>query len=106
MFKRGLAASSCSSSAVAVGRTQTALGSFYRRLAARSQGAIAAVATARKMAILFYRCLKYGQAFVESGLAAYERDQHERQLRIVRQRASALGYQLQQIPAETPAGAH
>ncbi|HWB44703.1 MAG TPA: IS110 family transposase [Hyphomicrobiaceae bacterium] len=89
--------------AVAVGRTQTALGSFYRRIAARGDGRKAAVATARKMALLFYRALKYGQAFVDIGLAAYERDQHERQLRALRKRAAALGYQLQQAPAEASA---
>src|SRR5262249_13486406 len=50
--------------AVAVGRTETALGAFYRRLATRVGAAKAAVATARKLGVLIYRALKHGQAFV------------------------------------------
>ncbi|WP_415261154.1 transposase [Pseudomonas chlororaphis] len=40
--------------AVTVGRTNTALGAFYRRLAAQIGKAKAVTATARKIAILFY----------------------------------------------------
>jgi transposase len=40
--------------AVTVGRTNTALGAFYRRLAARIGKAKAVTATARKIAVLFY----------------------------------------------------
>src|SRR5260364_284545 len=46
--------------AVAVGRTHTALGAFYRRLAARIGKAKAVTATARKIAILFYNAMRYG----------------------------------------------
>lgn len=90
--------------AQSVGRTDTALGGFYRRLAARCGAGKAVVATARKLGVLIYRALKHGQAFVESGLAAYEQQQHARQLRNLQKRAAALGYQLRQVPAEAPAG--
>jgi uncharacterized membrane protein len=40
--------------AVNIGRTQTALGAFYRRLAVRTGKAKAVTATARKLAVLFY----------------------------------------------------
>ena len=40
--------------AVAVGRTETALGAFYRRLSGRVGKAKAVTATARKIAVLFY----------------------------------------------------
>ena len=43
--------------AVTVGRTQTALGAFYRRLSARVGKAKAVTATARKIATLFYNVL-------------------------------------------------
>jgi len=46
--------------AVNIGRTQTALGAFYRRLAARTGKAKAITATARKLAILFYKALRFG----------------------------------------------
>ena len=41
-----------------LGRTDTALGAFYRRLAARIGKAKAITATARKLALLVYRTLK------------------------------------------------
>ena len=41
--------------AVAVGRTETALGAFYRRLSGRVGKAKAVTATARKIAVLFYK---------------------------------------------------
>ena len=44
--------------AMAAGRTQSALGAFYRRLAARIGKSAANTATARKIAILVYRVLK------------------------------------------------
>jgi transposase len=91
--------------AVSVGRTDTALGGFYRRLAARCGAAKAAVATARKLGVLVYQALKYGQAFVETGLAAYERQQKARLIEHLQKRAAALGYQLLPAPAEPPAGA-
>ena len=46
--------------AISVGRTDTALGAFYRRLAARIGKAKAVTATARKIAVLFYNALRYG----------------------------------------------
>ena len=44
--------------AMSLGRTQTALGAFYRRLAARIGKPQAITATARKLAILIYRALR------------------------------------------------
>jgi transposase-like protein len=46
--------------AVTVGRTNTALGAFYRRLAARIGKAKAVTATARKIAVLFYNAMRFG----------------------------------------------
>jgi transposase len=53
------------SAAVNVGKTQTALGAFYRRLAARTGKAKAVTATARKLGVLFYNALRFGMAYVE-----------------------------------------
>ena len=49
--------------AVTVGRTDTALGAFYRRLAARVGKAKAVTATARKIAVLFYNAMRYGMGY-------------------------------------------
>ena len=57
---------------------------FFRRTA---------VATARKLGVLIYRALKHGQTFVETGLAVYEKQQQDRQIRNLQKRAAALGFQ-------------
>jgi transposase len=59
-------------SAVNVGKTNTALGAFYRRLAARVGKAKAVTATARKLAVLFYNALRYGMAYEDPGASYYE----------------------------------
>ena len=58
--------------AVAVGRTNTALGAFYRRLAARIGKAKAVTATARKIAILFYNAMRFGMTYQDPGAERYE----------------------------------
>jgi len=85
--------------AVSVGRTQTALGGFYRRLASHRGAVVAVVATARKLGALVYRALKFGQAFVEQGLAEYEQQQEARKLRYLQRQAAARGFTLAPIPA-------
>lgn len=61
------AASSLRLAAGTVGRTDTALGAFYRRLSARVGKAKAITATARKIAVLFYNMLRHGMSYVDSG---------------------------------------
>ena len=53
--------------ATTIGKTDTALGAFYRRLAARIGKAKAVTATARKIAVLFYNTLCHGMDYVDSG---------------------------------------
>jgi transposase len=80
--------------ALSVGRTQTALGAFYRRLAARVGKAKAITATARKLAILVYRTLKGELVYRDPGPDAYDRMQRKRVLRRLRARAANLGFAL------------
>jgi hypothetical protein len=49
-----------------------ALGGFYRRMAGRRGGLVAIIATARKLAVLIWRAMVHGMAYVEEGLKAYE----------------------------------
>ena len=85
--------------ALSVGRTKTALGGFFRRLASHRDAAIAVVATARKLGALVYRALKFGQAYVEQGLADYERQQEARKLRYLEKQAAARGFALTPVLA-------
>ena len=80
--------------AMTLGRTQTALGAFYRRLAARIGKPQAITATARKLAILVYRALKGELVYHDPGASAYDVQQRTRVLRRLRQRAAPLGFEL------------
>jgi len=80
--------------AMSLGRTQTALGAFYRRLAARIGRAQAITATARKLAILVYRVLTGRLRYRDPGADAYDVQQRTRVLRRLRHNAAHLGFDL------------
>lgn len=88
--------------AVNVGKTETALGAFYRRLAARVGKAKAVTATARKMAVLFYATMKHGMNYVDPGAAYYETQYRNRVLLNLKKRAKRLGYELIANPTPEP----
>jgi transposase len=79
---------------MSLNRTQTALGAFYRRLAARIGKPQAITATARKLAILVYRTLKGQLVYQDPGADAYDLQQRSRTLRHLRHRAATLGFEL------------
>lgn len=66
--------------ATSVTRTDTALGSFYRRLAVRIGKGKALTATAYKIARMYYHLLKEGQTYVELGAKQYEEKYRAQQL--------------------------
>jgi transposase len=72
-------------------RSQSALGGFFRRIAARRGLAKAITATAYKLARIIYALLKYGTAYVAQGLEAYERAYQERVVRQLKRKARELG---------------
>jgi transposase len=77
-----------------LGRTQSPLGQFYRRVKGRIGGQGAVTATAHKLARLVYRMLKHGTESVKQSMAEYEarlRAKLERQLRA---RAAKMGFEL------------
>lgn len=79
--------------------SQTALGAYYRRIARRIGADVAVFATARKVATIIYRLLRWGQPYVDEGVAAFEaRYQHQRLGRLTAT-AKELGYQLTPIQA-------
>ena len=80
--------------AMNLGRSDTALGAFYRRLAYRVGKAKAITATARKLAILVYRTLRDGLVYQDPGAAAYDAQHRVRVLHRLRQRAAHLGFSL------------
>jgi transposase len=82
--------------AVAIGKTQTALGAFYRRLGARIGKAKAVTATARKLAVLFYRALRFGMTYADPGAEYYEKRYKRRVIDNLERRARSLGFKLVQ----------
>jgi len=80
-----------------VGRTDTALGAFYRRLSARVGKAKAITATARKIAVLFYNTLRHGMTYADPGAASYEDRYKQRVLCNLQRRAKSLGFVLQEV---------
>lgn len=80
--------------AVTVGRTDTALGAFYRRLAARIGKAKAVTATARKIAVLFYNTMRFGIDYKDPGADYYEAAYRDRVIKQLHRRAATFGFRL------------
>jgi transposase len=77
--------------AMSLGRTSTALGAFYRRLAFRVGKAKAITATARKLAILIYRTLHDGLVYADPGAEAYQAQHRGHLVRRLHRHAGQLG---------------
>jgi transposase len=71
-----------------------ALSAFYKRMKARKGFLHALKATARKIAVLYYRIMTKGLAFVEYGIERYQLKFKEQQLRLLQKRAKTLGMML------------
>lgn len=80
--------------ALSLHRSKTALGAAFRRTARHKSGAVAVFATARRLAQLVYRMLRYGQDYVDIGEAAYELKFRVRRLQSLKDAAKSLGYTL------------
>lgn len=80
--------------AQAVSRTDTAWGAFYRRMRSRLGPAQAVTATAHKMAKIFYRMLRYGEAYVDQGEAASTARYREQPLQQLKRKAQRMDCQL------------
>jgi transposase len=80
--------------AVVVGRTDSTLGAFYRRLGARAGKSIAVTATARKLAVLVWSMLTYGSAYIRESAENAQRKHEELQLKQLQKRAEKFGLSL------------
>lgn len=85
--------------AVNVGKTDSALGAFYRRLAMRIGKAKAVTATARKLAVLFYNTLRHGLDYSDPGASYYEERHRQRVVTNLERRAKQLGFTLEPASA-------
>jgi Transposase IS116/IS110/IS902 family./Transposase. len=69
----------------------SALSAFYKRMKAKKGFLHALKATARKIAVIYYRIMTKGLAFVEHGIQLYQQNLKEQQLRFLRKKARSLG---------------
>lgn len=91
---RNRAAQALRVAAQSLHKSKSALGAYYRRMRSRLGPAKAITATAHKLAILIYRMLKYGKAYVDQGQQAYEKQYQEHTLKLLKKRVKQMGYAL------------
>jgi transposase len=84
----------------ALSKSQSALGAIFRSVSRKKGFSVAIFATARKLATLVYRSLKYGQEYVDIGAAAAEQRATARRIAALQSQAKANGYAL--IPLAQP----
>ena len=61
---------------------------------------MAVFATARKLAQLIYRLVRYGQAYVDTGAKAYEARFTQRRLKSYTKALNAMGYKVEPLKTE------
>lgn len=75
-------------------RSQSYLGSYYRRMRARHGTPKAITATAHKLARIVFHLIKTGQAYDESVLADQESTHKQRAVQRLKSQARSMGFQL------------
>jgi hypothetical protein len=80
--------------ALSLRNSPTALGAYYRKIARTRGGDVAVFASARKLATLIYRLLRWGQPYVDEGAEAYEKRYREIRIKSLKAKAKELGYEL------------
>lgn len=88
--------------AQAVSRSDSALGAFYRRVRAKAGPKVAIVATAYKIARIYYAMLKERRPYQEQSAAVYDQRTKERELRKLQKKAAKLGMKLIAVQASSP----
>ena len=87
--------------AQSVGRSQSSLGAFYRRIKTKHGAPVAITATAHKIARIIYHMLKHRTPYIDSGMDAYLTLQRQRALRSLHRLAHKLGFHV--LPDALPA---
>ncbi len=80
--------------AVSLKHSKTALGAAFRRKARHKGWTVAVFSMARRLAVLVYRMLRYGQDYIDIGEACYEDRFRRRRLAGLKDAAKSLGFNL------------
>lgn len=86
--------------ALSLRNSNTALGAYYRHTANRTGADVAVFASARKIATLIYRLLRWGQPYIDEGAEAYEKRYQQQRVKSLKSKAKQLGYEM--IPLTAP----
>jgi transposase len=78
-------------------RSDSYLGAQYRRFRGKLGAPKAITAMAHKLAVLFYRMLRFGQEYVDRGQQFYEEKYRQQQISLLNRKAAQLGFSV--IPA-------
>lgn len=89
--------------ALVAARSQTAIGAFSRRVAIRRGKQKAHMATARKLAELFYRAVRYGVQPEDQGASSYDEKQRKCIFAKLAKKAKMFGFSL--VETEQPSSA-
>lgn len=84
--------------ALSLSRSKSANGAYFRRIARRKDGKTAVFATARRLAQLIFRMLKFGQDYVDLGEKAFEERFRQNHINGLRKAAESLGFTLSPAP--------
>lgn len=85
--------------AQSLARSDCALGAFYRRIRAKHGAPTAIVATAHKLARIFYFMLKRREPYRGGSSSDYELQHQEQTIRFLQRKAAKLGFQLVSLEA-------
>lgn len=83
--------------ALTLRRSDSYLGAQYRRFRGKLGAPKAITAMAHKLAVLFYRMLRFGQEYVDRGQQFYEDKYRQQQISLLNRKAAQLGFSV--IPA-------
>ena len=85
--------------------SKTALGAYYRRISWRKGASVAVFATARKLAQLIYRLVRYGHSYIDVGADAYEARFTQRRLTSYARALKDMGFKIEPLTASMTVGA-
>lgn len=85
--------------AISLKHSKTALGAAFRRKARHKGWSVAVFSMARRLAVLVYRMLRYGQDYIDIGEDLYEARFRQRRLAGLTDAAKSLGFKL--VPQAT-----
>lgn len=86
--------------AFALKNSNSYLGAQYRRFRGKLGAPKAITAMAHKLAVLFYRMLRFGQEYVDRGQQFYEEKYRQQQISFLNKKAAQMGFSI--VPVANP----